>query len=331
MESNNIINKHKTFNILSIDGGGILGLYSAEVLALIEKELFKKGTTFSNRFNLIAGTSTGGIIALALSLGYSPTEISELYKLHGEKIFHKSYFKYLFRNWIFTNRYSSLPLQNALTEFFGDKTVNDCKTNICILAIDVSNCQPIIFKTNHNGNLTRDIDVKLTDIALATSAAPTYFPLHSFGYYRGLADGGLWQNNPALFAIIEACTYFVGEDKEYDSINILSIGNPLSAIKETVSVETRKSGLIKWASKMVTMPMKISSFGVHNIINFLSRNEALSIHKYLRIESQNLPDKPECKKLSLDSANPKTYKLLSELSFNDFTKNKADIIKFFKE
>ena len=213
MESNNIINKHKTFNILSIDGGGILGLYSAEVLALIEKEVFKKNTIFPNKFNLIAGTSTGGIIALALALGYSPTEISELYKLHGEEIFHKSYFKYLFRNWIFTNRYSSLPLQNALTEFFGDKTVKDCKTNICILAIDVSNCQPIIFKTNHNGNLTRDIDVKLTDIALATSAAPTYFPLHSFGYYRGLADGGLWQNNPALFAIIEACTYFVGEEK----------------------------------------------------------------------------------------------------------------------
>ena len=57
MESNNIINKHKTFNILSIDGGGILGLYSAEVLALIEKELFKKGTTFSNRFNGIVNSS----------------------------------------------------------------------------------------------------------------------------------------------------------------------------------------------------------------------------------------------------------------------------------
>ncbi len=66
-------NKHKTFNILSIDGGGILGLYSTELLTFIEKEIFKKGTTFSNRFNLIAGTSTGGIIALALSLGYSPT------------------------------------------------------------------------------------------------------------------------------------------------------------------------------------------------------------------------------------------------------------------
>ncbi|UTC79096.1 patatin-like phospholipase family protein [Treponema sp. OMZ 799] len=257
--------------------------------------------------------------------------MSELYKFHGEKIFHKSYFNCLFKNWIITNRYSSIPLQNALTEFFGDRTVKDCKTNICIPAIDVSNCQPIIFKTNHNGNLTRDIDVKLTDIALATSAAPTYFPLHSFGYYRGLADGGLWQNNPALFAVIEACTYFVGEDKAYDSINILSIGNPLSAIKETVSVETRKSGLIKWAAKMVTMPMKISSFGVHNIINFLSKNEALFINKYLRIESENLPDKPECKKLSLDSANRKTYRLLSELSFNDFNKNKTNIINFFKE
>ena len=331
MESNNTINKHKTFNILSIDGGGILGLYSAEILALIEKELFKNDKTFSNKFNLIAGTSTGGIIALALALDCSPAQVSEFYKMHGEKIFHKSYFNYFFKNWILTNRYSSLPLQNALAEFFGDKTVKDCKTNICIPAIDVSNCQPIIFKTNHNGNLTRDIDVKLTDIALATSAAPTYFPLHRFGYYRGLADGGLWQNNPALFAVIEACTYFVGKEREYDSINILSIGNPLSAIKETVSVETRKSGLIKWASKMVTMPMKISSFGVHNIINFLSKNEALSINKYLRIESGNLPDKPECKKLSLDSANQKAYRLLSELSFNDFNKNKMDIINFFKE
>lgn len=331
MESNDGIDKHKTFNILSIDGGGILGLYSAELLTLIEKELFKNSKTFSDKFNLIAGTSTGGIIALALALGCSPAQISELYKFHGEEIFHKSYFNCLFKNWIITNRYSSIPLQNTLSEFFGDKAVKDCKTNICIPAIDVSNCQPIIFKTNHNGNLTRDIDVKLADIALATSAAPTYFPLHRFGYYRGLADGGLWQNNPALFAVIEACTYFVGEDKAYDSINILSIGNPLSAIKETVSVETRKSGLMKWAAKMVTMPMKISSFGVHNIINSLSKNKALFINKYLRIESENLPDKPECKKLSLDSANRKTYRLLSELSFNDFNKNKTNIINFFKE
>lgn len=331
MESNCNVDDKKSFNILSIDGGGILGLYSAKILSQIEKEVFTEKENYASKFDLIAGTSTGGIIALGLVTGRNACEISVFYEKYGEKIFHKSYFNYLFKNWILTNRYSSLPLQNALTEFFGDKTVKDCKTNICIPAIDVSNCQPIIFKTNHNGNLTRDIDVKLADIALATSAAPTYFPLHSFGYYRGLADGGLWQNNPALFAVIEACTYFVGENKTYDSINILSVGNPLSAIKETVSVETRKSGLIKWASKMVTMPMKISSFGVHNIINFLSKNEALFINKYLRIESENLPDKPECKKLSLDSANKKTYRLLSELSFNDFNKNKTNIINFFKE
>ncbi|UTC77677.1 hypothetical protein E4O04_06555 [Treponema sp. OMZ 799] len=72
MESNDRIDKHKTFNILSIDGGGILGLYSAELLNLIEKELFKNNKTFSDKFNLIAGTSTGGIIALALALGLLP-------------------------------------------------------------------------------------------------------------------------------------------------------------------------------------------------------------------------------------------------------------------
>ena len=90
MERCDRIDKHKPFNILSIDGGGILGLYSAELLTLIEKELFKNGSTFSSKFNLIAGTSTGGIIALALALGCFPAQISELYKLHGEKIFHKS-------------------------------------------------------------------------------------------------------------------------------------------------------------------------------------------------------------------------------------------------
>lgn len=319
----------KAFNILSIDGGGILGLYSAKILTLIEKEFFIKEETYASKFDLIAGTSTGGIIALGLALGRKACEIASFYEKYGNQIFNKKWYTKLC--WLITYRYSALPLCETLTKFFDSKKVKDCQTKILIPAIDVSNCQPLIFKTDHNGSLTRDLNTKLVDIALATSAAPTYFPLHRFGNYRGLVDGGLWQNNPALFAVIEACTYFVGADKEYERINVLSIGNPLSAIKETVSVEDRKSGLIKWMNKIVSVPMKISSFGTDDILSFISRNKALFVEKYLRIESKNLANKKEYKKLSLDYVSPRAYSMLSELSNHDFNKNKSDIIKFFKE
>ena len=160
---------------------------------------------------------------------------------------------------------------NALKEFFGNETIKDCKSYVCIPSIDIVTCQPIMFKTNNNNQLTRDDNTSLVDIALATSAAPTFFPIHSFGNFAGLIDGGLWQNNPTLCGVIEAISYFVGKDKEFDKINILSLGNPSSCIKSGISTKNYNSSIIKWDVNLVTLPMKISSIATDQILNFLQR------------------------------------------------------------
>lgn len=316
---------NKTFNILSIDGGGILGLYSADILARIQQE-FCNDKPLAEYFNLITGTSTGGIIALALSTGASAKEVKQFYLRHGEKIFPKKKRKY---PGLFKNKYSNKNLTSALKEFFGNKTIKDCKSSVCIPAIDVATCQPIMFKTNNNGQLRRDENTLLVDIALATSAAPTYLPIHSFESFLGLVDGGLWQNNPTLYGIIEAISYFVGNDKEYDKIKILSLGNPSSCTRIGISTKNHNSSIFKWKSNLVTLPMKISSIATTQIVDFLYKTQALDIEKYLRIEPQNLPTK--FLDLKLDSADDESYKKILAQSASDFNQNKTKLQNFFTE
>jgi patatin-like phospholipase/acyl hydrolase len=313
---------NNSFKILSIDGGGILGLYSTNILSQIEKE-YLHGKCYSDEFQLITGTSTGGIIALGLSLGRRAEEISRFYQEHGTKIFPKKHFF-----GIFHQRYSNQALKKALNEFFGEAKISDCKSAVCIPAIDINNCQPIVFKTNNNGSQKRDLNEYLVDISLATSAAPLYFPIYSFGNYSGLIDGGLWQNNPSLFGVYEAFNCFMGKEN-YDCIDILSIGNPLSRIPNTVSVKNKNSSLSKWGAKLVTLPMKVSSLGTHQILSFLARNHCLSIRCYIRIESENLPD--NYRGLTLDTANENAYNLLLERSQFDFNNSKYKIEQFFTE
>jgi patatin-like phospholipase/acyl hydrolase len=319
--------KKRIFKILSIDGGGILGVYSADILKRIQDE-FCKGGALSDEFQLITGTSTGGIIALALAFGKEPAEIVEFYTQYAQKIF-PNWRGIIFWGGLFHNKYSNRRLHKVLEEFFKDSTIADCKTAVCIPAIDVSNCQPMIFKTNNNGTQKRDLTVKLKDIALATSAAPTYFPIYAFGEYRGLMDGGLWQNNPALCGVIEACSYFVGEDKEYEKIRILSVGNPLSGVRQSVSLKNKSTGVLKLRDKLVLLPMKTSTIGTHQILNFLAKTHALSIESYVRIETENLAT--DFRNLRLDSSDDESIKKMLELSSYDFNHKKSELIPFFKE
>lgn len=318
-------NHSKTFHILSIDGGGILGLYSANILSRIEKE-YCNGKPLSDYFHLLTGTSTGGIIALALSTGCKAEEIESFYKNFAKDIFPSNRKN---RVGILNNKYSNKELKKALSIFFGNKSISDCKTHVCIPSIDVSTCHPIVFKTNNNGTQTRDEKYSLVDIALATSAAPTFFPIHSFDTYQGLIDGGLWQNNPSMIGLIEALSNFVGENKEFSDISILSIGNPNSSIKESVDTKTNKSGLLKWKTNIVTLPMKINSIATDSILSILSRSKAAYISKYLRIDCGVLSD--SFKDLKLDSSDDDSIKNLLELGAKDFYNKKYEITNFFSE
>lgn len=237
---------NQTFKILAIDGGGIKGLYSSTILEHLEE---KFEGSISDYFDMICGTSTGGLIALALSLKIPTKEISNIYLKNGTKIFpKKSNFKNKY-NQIFGNgKFSDKPLKEVLVKIFKEKTLKESNNLLCIPSYSVTDARPWVFKYDHKeGDLSRDNKAKYVDVALATSAAPTYFPMAEIDYYdcKQFIDGGVWANNPTLVGLIEALTYYVGKDKEFKKLKILSI----SSLNNTGGKSTglkRERGFVNW-------------------------------------------------------------------------------------
>lgn len=228
----------KVFKILSIDGGGIKGLYSLYVLQEFEKFFCKEGETISDYFDLICGTSTGGLIALGIASGKKIDDIIKLYEDHGKDIFPNDEGKSWFGKQLLSikksfkqlsgSKYSPRVLTTNVDNFFGKRTMADSKNLLCIPSFQIGTNTNIVFKYPHSKLGMPDKTILMRDVALATSAAPTYFPPHNIqsenisGYF---VDGGVWANNPSLVGITEAIKYFVGEGKSYNKYDVLSIGN----------------------------------------------------------------------------------------------------------
>lgn len=217
------------FQILSLSGGGYLGLYSAALLAEIEEA---SGRPLHQSFDLIAGTSVGGIVALGLAAGAPATRIRDAFLERGHKIFsgrnppktaigdHLE----LRRN-ATSAKYRPEPLRETIEAIVGaDTTVGDLETRVLVPAVNLTKGQPQVFKTAHHPTFVRDWRLKLVDVALATSAAPTYFPIHRIGGEM-FADGGLYANAPDLLALHEA-EHFL--EQPVAEVSILSIGTTTS-------------------------------------------------------------------------------------------------------
>lgn len=182
-----------SLQVLALDGGGAKGLFTAYVLAQLEEDL---GVVVADSFDLIAGTSAGGIIALALGAGLRPAEIVERYEALIEHVFpsHR-------RRWwrrprqLFRPMYDADALREALTGVFGDLRVGDSRKRLIVPSWDVQRGGVHIFKTPHHDRLRRDWRTSMVDVANATAAAPLYFPAARVGGLR-LIDGGVWANNP---------------------------------------------------------------------------------------------------------------------------------------
>lgn len=217
----------REFKILSIDGGGIKGIFPARVLAELE-ERFLDGGSIADQFDLITGTSTGGIIALGLSIGLPANEIAKLYVDRGGEIFppyaqgwwgrlvrrlHEA------RSFVYS-RYDRAALQHMLEEAFGNKLLGEARARLCIPACDGRYGDVYIFKTPHHPDYWKDQHEKMTTVACATAAAPTFFhPLESGGFR--FVDGGLWANNPIMVGLVDALACF---DVDRHRVRILSLG-----------------------------------------------------------------------------------------------------------
>lgn len=199
----------KVFRILSLDGGGIRGVFPAALLARLEEHL---DHPMGRYFDLIAGTSTGGIIAIGLGLGLRARDILKLYVEQGPAIFDQQHgrIQNLVRQKMrgmahpFVTKHSSAPLRQALYSVLGRRKLGESRTRLLIPAWHPVLERVYIYKTAHHPRLETDYKQPAIDAAMATAAAPTFLEPYMTESSVELVDGGVWANNPVGAAAIEA-------------------------------------------------------------------------------------------------------------------------------
>jgi len=214
--------------ILCIDGGGIKGTQPAAFLATLEEDLDRP---IGEYFDLIAGTSTGGLLAIGLALGLTAQDMLALYVERGPYIFGQSEPKTglakIARRFGQTLKHVREPKHNAdilheeLSAVLKDARIGDARTRLLVPSWDADQRSCYIYKTAHHERLNTDYKKTALDAAMATASAPTYFKRHRTVDDVGLLDGGVWANNPIGIAAVEATTLLGWSP---DSLRILSLG-----------------------------------------------------------------------------------------------------------
>lgn len=241
------------FNILALSGGGFRGLFTAVVLARLEEQI---GRPIARCFDLICGSSVGGIIGMALALEIPAHEIKRLFELNGDCLFQE-------RGWAsrLCNRlglpshqakYSNVRLKELAYELFGEKTFGDSTRRLLITSVNFSTGKPQFFKTPHHPGLRVDADLLMSEAAMATSAAPVFFPAYRIGRSGSVhVDGGLAGNAPGLFGVHEA-KHFLGQPEK--NIQLLSIGTAggLCCLDARNSLDM---GALRWREHVVLLTL----------------------------------------------------------------------------
>ena len=219
--------KDRDFRILSIDGGGIRGIYPATFLAGLE-ERYLKGASIAQYFDLIAGTSTGGIIAIGLAADLNAGHLRDLYIDRGGEIFPPirsgivGATQRVIRNasQFFKFRYDRKALMRILRDTLGNRSFGEATTRLCIPSFEGRYGEIYIFKTPHHPDFRNDASERMTKVAAATAAAPTFYKPFQDGGYTFI-DGGVWANNPIMIALVDALSCF---SVPPERVRILSLG-----------------------------------------------------------------------------------------------------------
>jgi patatin-like phospholipase/acyl hydrolase len=249
--------------VLSIDGGGIRGLIPALVLAEIER---RTGRRTADLFDLIAGTSTGGILACALTRPgedgaprYSAEELTQLYVDEGPRIFHHSLLHTIeSAGGIFDEKYDNAGLRGALDQYLGDARLSQTLIPIFVTAYDIEHRRAFFFRTGG------EWDHRLADVALATSAAPTYFePARVEGF--ALIDGGVFASNPSLCAYIDLVK--AGTAPDLTVLCSLGTGEQIHRFEYE---KARDWGLLEWAHPVIDVMLSSQAetvgFGMEHLL-----------------------------------------------------------------
>lgn len=261
------------FRVLSLDGGGIRGLFSAAFLDHIEAHTDER---LADHFDLIVGTSTGAIIALGLASGMSAADALKFYQKHGPAIFSRGRRRL---SQLFQPKYDNQRLIAALKEVFGDRTLNDLDVPVCVPSYELVHGVPRVFKSDHNPELHWGGRLPVWKVAAASSAAPIFFPAVEVQNHDSHIDGGIWANNPIMVGITEAVRYF---DRDVGDIRALSVGTGTHAFR----LDRKRSKSIGWIGwgrekRIVNAVFDAQSQSAHHAARLLLRLP----DQYLRVDA----------------------------------------------
>jgi patatin-like phospholipase/acyl hydrolase len=332
-----------TFNILSIDGGGIRGIVPIRILQKIEELTGKKNY---ETFDMMAGTSTGGLITSCLTLKdapssplpkYSLEDLAKIYVDDGAIIFPirtgiEKFFRTIWN--LFRPEFSADGIDAVLKKYVDDQRIKDSYLPILVSTYDLQGNKPVFFKTSEAIN-NETANAKIHNICRATSAAPTYLPAYSFIYKEALLtgiDGGVYVNNPTMAAIAEISKYGLagfykkkdGTPVEISDVKVLSLGTG-SYNGQITQQEAMSWGQLQWITRITDVMMK----GVNQTTDY-EASEMMSNYNsnnYLRL-TINIKDKAYS---DMADARPATLAYLEKEVKEQITENAEaiDAIKKF--
>lgn len=298
-------NDAREFRILSLSGGGFLGLYSASVLAAIEAHV---GEPIGRRFDLIAGTSVGGIVAAAVAFERPLAEIVAFFKQHGQEIFSSrarpsgtvGRLMDLSRS-VLGPKYSNTALRAALEAQLGAATMGQAPHPLVLPAVNVTRSLTKVFKTPHAKASRGDEGVVVADAVLAACAAPAYFPSVEIGGEL-FADGGLVAVAPDQVALHEA-EHFMGIAPA--RVRMLSIGTATAGYQPAEGMDA-DAGAVGWLADG-RLIMTLISVGQQHVQAMMEDRLG---ERYLRLDAHWPADAG----LGIDIATPKAAGVLADLA-----------------
>jgi uncharacterized protein len=304
------------YRVLALDGGGIRGLIAAEVLREIETQM---GCRISEMFDLIAGTSTGGILALGLTKPapsgrpqFTAADMCELYLKEGQEIFPHSIFQEVKTlHGLADARYPAAPIERILAQRFGQTMLSEALNEVVIPSYDLTAPGPFFFKRWYTEQ-DSSWDVPVAFVARATSAAPTYFDPAVLPYPHGggdhaLVDGGTFANNPTLCGYVDALRF---KKERTERVMVVSVGTglpPQTPGSGPIPIEAndvKDFGLLRWARPILEVVLD----GVPKTVEYQMQaicSANSSALEYYRLQS-DLPTASH----ALDDASPENCEKL---------------------
>jgi uncharacterized protein len=295
----------RDLRVLSLAGGGFLGLYTAVVLEALEA---RSGGPLARRFDLIAGTSIGAVLALGLAFEVPMSRLVSLFKERGPAVFSSRALPSgtvtrlldLSRS-VLGPKYSGEALREALQAEFGDRCLADASHRLVLPAVDVSHCRTKVFKTPHAPASQGDGGLRAVDVAMAACAAPAYFPAVRIGNLL-FADGGLFAVAPDQVALHEL-EHFMGVDAR--RVAMLSVGTATAHYQPADGVRD-DAGAVGWLSdgRLVLTLLSVQQQHVQAML------EDRLGERYVRLDAEWPPEGG----LGIDVATPAAMDTLSALA-----------------